>query len=244
MLAFLASIWAATARMCSSLKVQTTIVGLLVTSGARWGVHVSPEVQAAILILFGALVHAQGQADHGKEAAKIAADAQLAVAFPMTGRAADVPPPTPPTGALAGAVLVAILVGLATSVVVVACSATPKSVAGDVVASAVDCLTPTASKVTHELGPVVDAQLAQLVDHGDVDWNRARDVWKGIDPKGIAACVLVGAVSRALSPQPADPSAPRASPLEIDATKLRASFEAYRNAELAGQHYRLEGGVL
>lgn len=243
MLAFLASIWAATARMCSSLKVQTTIVGLLVASGARWGIHVSPEVQAAILILFGALVHAQGQADHGKEAAKINADAHLAVAFPMTGRAADVPPPTPPTGALAGAVLVAILFGCATATIV-ACSSTPRSIAGDVVASAVDCLTPTASKIAHELGPVVDAQLAQLVDRGDVDWNRARDVWKGIDPKGIAACVLAGAVSRALSPQPADPNAPKVSPLEVDATKLRASFEVYRNAELGGQHYRLEAGVL
>ncbi len=68
-------------RLLTSTKFLTTVIGMIVTAGAtlftRYGIDVSTEAlqQVAITVasLFGILLHAQGRADQGKEAAKVVA---------------------------------------------------------------------------------------------------------------------------------------------------------------------------
>lgn len=76
----------------SSKKFQTLIIGLLIAGGARFGLNLDPATCAAILGFFGILIHAQGNADHGKEAAQIAADAALAAAAPPANDNASLAP--------------------------------------------------------------------------------------------------------------------------------------------------------
>lgn len=70
-------------RLLSSMKFWTVIVGLVTTMGAtafaKWGIDTSDAAQQQIAItisaLFAILLHAQGNAESGKEAAKIQASA-------------------------------------------------------------------------------------------------------------------------------------------------------------------------
>ncbi len=67
------SVWK---RLITSAKVWTVIVGSIVTGGAamfaKWGLDVSDatvqQIAGTIALLVGVLVHAQGQADLGKNA--------------------------------------------------------------------------------------------------------------------------------------------------------------------------------
>lgn len=61
----------------SSKKFITALVAVAVIIAAKLGWQLDAELLIAIAIasLFGILLHAQGQADHGKEAARIYADA-------------------------------------------------------------------------------------------------------------------------------------------------------------------------
>ncbi len=71
----------AIARIVGSQKFWTTIVAGVVTASAsmlaKWGLELSDatvqQIAATIAGLFGLLIHAQGRADQGKEAAKVAA---------------------------------------------------------------------------------------------------------------------------------------------------------------------------
>lgn len=60
-------------RLLSSMKFWTVILGIVTALGAKYGINVDPEVYWSIVGLFGLLLGAQGLADHGKEAAKVAA---------------------------------------------------------------------------------------------------------------------------------------------------------------------------
>lgn len=82
----------ALAKLFSSAKVWTAILGMLATAGAsllaRYGLELSTEAiqQIAITVagFFGILLGAQGLADHGKAAAQLTAQSatEIAVAAP------------------------------------------------------------------------------------------------------------------------------------------------------------------
>lgn len=55
------------------------ILGMVTAIGAKYGFKVDPEIYWSIVGLFGLLIGAQGLTDHGKEAAKISANANAAV---------------------------------------------------------------------------------------------------------------------------------------------------------------------
>lgn len=88
-------------RLLVSAKFWTVIVGLLFTFGAtlvaKYGLNSSAEAQqqiaATVAALFGILIHAQGQADQGKEAAKIAGPAVSNVAVMEVKRPGESPTP-------------------------------------------------------------------------------------------------------------------------------------------------------
>jgi hypothetical protein len=61
--------------LLSSKKFITGLVGVAVSLGAKYGLNLDPELCASILGLFAVVIAGQGLADHGKEAAAIAANA-------------------------------------------------------------------------------------------------------------------------------------------------------------------------
>ncbi len=73
--------------MLSSKKVLTAFVAVAVALGAHFGLHLDPELTATLLGVFAVLIHAQGQADHGKEAAKV----NQATAIAIGGLPANLP---------------------------------------------------------------------------------------------------------------------------------------------------------
>ncbi len=86
---------AALVELLGSKKVLMTLVAIMVTIGARYGLQLDPEFCLAILGSFAVLVHAQGQADHGKEAAKIQAANSNVPTTQIAGGDITNPPPTP-----------------------------------------------------------------------------------------------------------------------------------------------------
>lgn len=99
-----------------------------------------------------------------------------------------------------------------------AASKESKAVAGDVV----DC---TKSEVTKnaitEFGPAIDALLVYATGGGgQLDAAQLGAGAKNF-VKGVGGCVVADAIARALKPAPADPSAPKASPLVAEPGSLR-----------------------
>ncbi len=82
--------------LLSSKKFITALVAVAVAIGARYGLKLDPELVAALLGVFGILIHAQGQADHGKEAAQINADSagQLATLAVLDSKLKITPVPS------------------------------------------------------------------------------------------------------------------------------------------------------
>jgi hypothetical protein len=97
----------ALARMFSSAKVWTVIIGGLVTAGAsflaKYGLEVSDatvqQIAGTAALLVGILVHAQGQADHGKYAVRAVDSNTATPAAPVaeTPAAATTETPAAPT---------------------------------------------------------------------------------------------------------------------------------------------------
>lgn len=84
---------AALVTLFSSKKFQTLVIGLMVAAGARYGLALDPETCGIVLGFFAVLIHAQGQADIGKEAAKVTAAgpaAPSAISVSMPGATVDV----------------------------------------------------------------------------------------------------------------------------------------------------------
>lgn len=111
-----------------------------------------------------------------------------------------------------------------------------RSVAGDVV----DCTTKEATAKIAEFAPTVDDVLVNATaSDGMLDKDRVKAATRGF-ATDTARCVLADAIARALSPKPADPNAPKASPLEADPAALRQVLD-----ELGGgRSYRTPHGTL
>ncbi len=70
--------------LLSSKKALTVLIALMVAAGARFGLQLDEATCGGILGIFAVLIHAQGNADQGKEAAKVTADAALDKPMPVT----------------------------------------------------------------------------------------------------------------------------------------------------------------
>jgi hypothetical protein len=129
--------------------------------------------------------------------------------------------------------------------VIVACacgwlSKETKAVAADIV----DCTTASAKKTVTELGPMADAMLLSAVDaQSKIDWNPITDLAKKFSAD-VGGCVLADAVARALKPTPADPNAPKSSPLEVDRVSLRSGFVDLKAKLFPGKTFKTAAGDL
>lgn len=92
-----------------------------------------------------------------------------------------------------------------------------KAVASDVI----DCTKAEAKNAITEFGPAIDALLVLATGgDGNVDTAQLGNAAKNFG-KAVGGCVVADAVARALKPAPADPNAPKASPLVADPGSLR-----------------------
>lgn len=118
--------------LLSSKKTWTVLIALMVAAGARFGLQLDEATCAGILGIFAVLVHAQGNADQGKEAAKIAAGGTTSEIKPTSdgGVVQTVTPasatPTPPAGFISVGLLVGIGIGLIAAVGLSACGASAR----------------------------------------------------------------------------------------------------------------------
>jgi hypothetical protein len=85
------------------MKFWTTVIGIVATIGAKYGIQVDAATQAEIAGFFGLLLGAQGLTDHGKAAAAIAA-APPPIAAPGQPLAAGLPLKPPPLAPVSGEV--------------------------------------------------------------------------------------------------------------------------------------------
>lgn len=146
--------------MFASTKVWTVLLGGLATAGASWLAKYQLEVSDAAIqqiaatcaLLVGILVHAQGQADAGKEAAKINA----AAGVPVTPQAPQPAPSPAPT-------IVAMLAVLVMGTSQVACP-NPGPV-GPAINVAVDCLGSNRGAIDNLLN-----EFRPLIVGGSVRW--------------------------------------------------------------------------
>lgn len=97
-----------------------------------------------------------------------------------------------------------------------------KAVAGDVI----DCTKAEAKNAITEFGPAIDALLVLATGgDGNIDTAQLGNAAKNFG-KAVGGCVVADAVARALKPAPADPSAPKSSPLVADPVSLRNALAA------------------
>jgi hypothetical protein len=108
----------------------------------------------------------------------------------------------------------------------------------------VDCTKKEVATVVDELGPVVEHLIVDTIDgEGSIDWDPIKESatkWTA----EIGGCIVADVVSRALAPPPTDPKAPQISPLQVDHTKLRQGFEAFRAERFGGIHFKTRSGTL
>jgi hypothetical protein len=220
LLTFLALIKAPLARLFSSMKFMTFLLGVITTQAAKYGFEVDPETYWTITGLFGLLLGAQAATDHGKAKAEIESRNVQSGRFRVGV-----------TLALAGSFIVAAPFALA------ACGwlkSETKAVASDVV----DCTKANAVSAAMEFAPLVDSMLASaLSDTGKMDWASVKAATKSfaLDTGG---CVLAAAIERLKQPRGQDS---QASPLAVDLADLEAGWSLLRRTQFEGKMFALGG---
>lgn len=138
-----------------SKKFLTAIVAMAVAGGAHFGLNVNPEVTMTVLGMFAILIHAQGQADQGKEAAKITANTVVSTSVPnanestTTSKSLAAPPPKQSGHVVVGVLLVGGLVAMLIAIVT-ACNLTGG--AGGVKDALIDCALVDVGQTVDEIG--------------------------------------------------------------------------------------------
>ena len=216
--------------LLQSKKFLMALLGMLAGLLARFGWQMDPAETIMWLSPLMSAIVGQGIADHGKAAAQISADNWK----PMPKVIADEPgqPVKPPeSGRAVLDLLIALGVVLAVAMSIGVMSSGCSWLKGEAKKTGqaiIDCTKAESAKAVKELGPVVDVVLAQVVDSsGRVNFSQLSDLAKGWGTD-IGGCVLADAVARALLPSPADPNAPKASPLEADRDALWVGFQAFK----------------
>lgn len=114
-----------------------------------------------------------------------------------------------------------------------------KQVAHDVV----DCTKPAAVDAAKQFGPIFEAEVVQLsTPDGKLQAGPVADLVKSFAIE-TGGCVAAKVFASLLKPAPADPNAPKASELELDATSVCAVFEELRRERFAGKSFKLENGI-
>jgi hypothetical protein len=102
--------------------------------------------------------------------------------------------------------------------------ATLKSGGKAVASDAIDCTKAEAMKAITQFAPVVDALLVYSTGgDGKIDTAALKSASKSF-ARDVGGCVVADAIVRALKPAPADPNAPKSSPLVADPVSLRAAI--------------------
>lgn len=84
----------------------------------------------------------------------------------------------------------------------------------------IECVGSEAKQAIKTYGPTVDDVLVNATaSDGSIDKARVKDATRGF-VTNTAKCVLIDAIARALNPAPADPAAPKSSPLEANPAAL------------------------
>lgn len=241
-------------RMLESMKFWTMVIGLFTTAGATWlakkGIEVSDEtaMQIAITIsgLFAILLHAQGQADLGKNAPPtVNAPSSTAIAAPAA------PTSVPPqavgefdAGAQKGHVNFRVALGIAiVGAVVILLAACPKGITPDGVKSdVVDCTKNEISGLTKQFGPLVDSLIIAGLDQstGKLNWDPIKTATKDF-AQDTGMCVLASSVQRVL--RAGKPGA-SLSPLKVDEASIMSGFDAVRSEKAPGKKFKTAEGAL
>lgn len=216
----------------SSKKFLTLLVGLMVAGGAKLGLDVDGETAAAILGLFAVLIHAQGQADHGKEAAKTAAD-----------RAKETPPAVMSSSTSTQLSLLLVLTIGAVGVSQSGCD-TLKDSGKRMGMSAIDCMQPALVKTATELKPTYQSLIrAATGGDGQVDWAQLRPAASALKTPALR-CAFSTVVAEGMQLVKDAVSGVMSSPLQADPASLKAGYEAVRRDFFDGETYKLESGTL
>lgn len=152
--------------------------------------------------------------------------------------------PSSPPPSQAGHVNLGLLGFVAVFGFVVGCAWLSKESKTSLGKDVINCLDAEQSKAIGAFAPVVDALLVEATGgDGQIDVQRLKAGTKSMTAE-VGGCVLADAIARALAPKPADPNAPKSSPLEADRSLLRAAFEILRADQLAHKVFRTAYGVI
>jgi hypothetical protein len=238
LLALFALIKVPLAQLLASKKAWTVIIGLTARGLAKHGIVLPPDMANEIALAFGGLLVTYGVQDHGKAAAQVHAasmnePAPATVVVDMTNVSST---QRQPQGGFAQFNL---LLVIALGGALIGC-AFMKSEAKQTGHAIIECVGTETKRAIAEYGPTIDDVLVNATSaDGSIDKARVKNATRGF-ATNTAKCVLADAVARALNPAPADPAAPKSSPLEANPAELRAMF-----AELAGgATYRTPHGTL
>jgi hypothetical protein len=126
------------------------------------------------------------------------------------------------------------------------CSGTAQragSAVGNVAASTIDCLAPTAAQAVATFAPALATVVRSATSpDGHVDWAPIKDTAVSLKTPA-AQCVLASVIKEALAPPKESAAAPQSSPAALDVESLTAGWEEQR-AAWGGARYQLAGGVL
>lgn len=230
---------AALRTLFSSKKFQTFIIGLMLTAGARFGLQLDGETCAAILGLVGILIGAQGLQDHGKEAAKITAEAPSSPTNVQNTTVVE----AAPSGGSSAAVALVLFVALGAMLAVLsssACGGRLGDAAGGASHGFVDCMKPEPQKMLGELRPVFQDVIRNATGgDGKVDRDALRAAGMSL-ASDATRCAFSSVIAEVLRPHSIDPNAPQSAALEVDQAQLRAEYDAIRDDFWGGQSFKLE----
>jgi hypothetical protein len=119
-----------------------------------------------------------------------------------------------------------------------------RSTGKEVARAAVDCTKGAAADAVKQFAPLLENELAGIVDNeGQLDAAAAKSLTKGF-LKETGGCVAAKAFAALLNQPKTDPAAPKSSPLYVDGRSARAVFEDLRREQFGGARFRLEDGTL
>lgn len=203
----------------TSKKVLTAIIAALVGVGARYGLELDPEVVGIIVSAFVVAIFGQGLADHGKEAARISAQATLAAP----------PPPAPTTNVVNQVVeksnqltMVFLLVAVPMLVAHSGCGAA-RAGAGAGAGSFADCMAGDVKNAVGELIPAMSSALrTTIAGTGSVDRQQFRSIASPLKST-VNRCALKAAIDGMI--EAVRQGDAQAAPPALDADALRAALD-------------------
>lgn len=248
--------------LVTSKKVITAVTTCLVGFAARHNYDLPPEVVGMIFGIGAILIHAQGQADQGKEAAAIAAGASVQTIRNTTGSGGGtvetietietMPVPPNPAAAPASSTSDASKATVRNShsvlaymtlvvAVLVACgsSFTGKGLAKD----ALNCAAPSTKQAISDFGPAFDTALvSQVQGDGSLMKSGVEGLLSGL-LTDEAKCVGLNSLAKLLTPA-APTSGVASAPLNVNHDDVAAELASMKSKLAPGREVKgLYGGL-